>query len=600
MAELRGELKTNDVVGDWKVGKLLGRGGQGAVWVVRNTKATNMPPRALKVSFAIEDRPRQRFQREIELLGKCDSPYVVKLLFGSPQWSEHIKGVQPFAFYVTEECAGSLEQLAPDLDMSGRIALFRDACRGLIHAHGRPEAIIHRDIKPSNFLLAREPRRLALADFGIARELLPSELTATQEVVGSQHFRAPEILSGGEGSVQSDVYSLGRVLEWLLTGDVSRTFDIRAIARGAELSDEVCDAFERILARALQGPPANRYESIQQMLDAIPPVWLAPKPLAVPATAGALDGATVVPTALSLARAKDLIGWRQLEGQLRADYPTRIASWRRDNEGRDKPTFTTKEGLFAVIDRLVQAISGRIDIALVGVYSQESGLVDQRRVLDDLITIPWDTTGRKFAAQAPRGAAFLFHHLHGALACSLERPDLAVRVAEGEFPAHDPQYGRLPAWRLPDLHRPVTFEKREWAWEYLTEARARMPELAFLFALQRDFDVGLASYSMLMSLLEVAYDADSTMRAIEGGQLKFLDRFDVPPMFAEMSGEVRREAAARIFGSQEVVRMVVERAKAKPERVRAVWPMWNKGLNRQVHNWGWDGTDELGLGDLAL
>ncbi|MGE0396474.1 MAG: hypothetical protein AB7T06_07140 [Kofleriaceae bacterium] len=146
----------------------------------------------------------------------------------------------------------------------------------------------------------------------------------------------------------------------------------------------------------------------------------------------------------------------------------------------------------------------------------------------------------------------------------------------------------------------MTFEKREWAWEYLAAARDRMPELASLFPLQRDFDVGLASYSMLMSLLELAYDAETTMRAVEAGQLKFLDRFDVPPMFAEGSGEVRREAAARVFGNRDVVRMVIERTKAKPERVTALWPMWKKGLNRLVHNWGWDGTDELQLGELAI
>ena len=199
------ELKANTEVDEWRIGKLLGRGGQGPVWEVRSTKTQNMPPRALKACFAYDERARARFVREIELLEKCASPYVVVKLAAEPAWIERVPNVAPFAYYVMEKCTASLEALQHDLDIGRRLALFRDACRSVIHLHTQPEPVIHRDIKPANFLLAEEPRRLVLTDFGIAREVLESTLSATQELVGTKYYRAPEILQGDSGSVQSDV-----------------------------------------------------------------------------------------------------------------------------------------------------------------------------------------------------------------------------------------------------------------------------------------------------------------------------------------------------------------------------------------------------------
>ncbi|HWO24473.1 MAG TPA: serine/threonine-protein kinase [Kofleriaceae bacterium] len=591
------ELRQNVEIGEWRTGKLLGRGGQGAVWVVRSTKTDNMPPRALKTCFATEELPRKRFEREIELLGKCDSPYIVKMFDSDAAWVERVAGIPPFAFYVSEECAGSLEAMAVDLDVGPRLALFRDACRAVIYLHTRPEPIIHRDIKPPNFLIAREHRRLVLTDFGIARELLASTLTATQEVVGSKFFRAPEILNGDSGSVQSDVYSLGRLLEWLLTSDVSRSFDTRPVPRGKDLSDDACDALDRVIAKATQIAPANRFASVQEMLDQLPDLWLAIKPAPAAAQVPAdHDGRSVLHKALDLARAKDHIGWRQLEGSLRSSYPQRVRSWRDENMHNAK-----ESERFGIADRLVGVAAGRIALSLAGLYSQDPALVDQRRVLEDLLAIPqWERGTSSFADDAPRGLAYLFHHLYGALCCELGRIDLALPLAEVQFPARDAQYGEMPLWRLPDMHGSKVFTNRITAWDYTSHLRERIPWLEAFFAMPDDFAVGLTSYSMLMCLLELCYDAGKILPSLKSGQIKVVEMFDVPPMFGSMTSDVRRKAVARTFGSAQTVGLVMSRTRADPQVVKEVWPNWKPSLSRAYFGNAWHGTDELRLGDLPL
>ncbi len=316
------ELPEGAVVGKWRVLKLLGRGGQGVVWGARATDTKRGPERALKACFSTDPKDRARFEREIHLLKQCASPYVLAILDAGSNWASHVEGQPPFAYYVAEKCAGSLKDLQATLgDVRERIRLAVHACRCVSHLHGLAEPVIHRDIKPANFLIALEPRRLVLADFGIAREAVSeSALTATQEVVGSRFFRAPEILSGSPGNALSDVYSLGRLLEWLLTGDVSGDLGTRPVPRGLDLADDACDALDRIIAKATQAIPGYRFASVDELANAIPEFWWSIRPRPVPSEATIAVGPNeVVSTALELARTENWIGWRQLEQRLRRD-----------------------------------------------------------------------------------------------------------------------------------------------------------------------------------------------------------------------------------------------------------------------------------------
>lgn len=173
-------LKQNTVVGNWRIGSLLGRGGQGAVWVARPTATRNSPPRALKASFATDAKGRARFEREAKMLRNCTSPPIVAIHDVDLTWTAHCDGIPEFSYYITDHCEGSLESMKEHLgDEGARITLFVEACKSVEYLHGLADSVIHRDIKPANFLIASEPRRVVLADLGIARyEAVESELTA--------------------------------------------------------------------------------------------------------------------------------------------------------------------------------------------------------------------------------------------------------------------------------------------------------------------------------------------------------------------------------------------------------------------------------------
>jgi len=133
---------------------------------------------------------------------------------------------------VTEYCRrGSLADnpLPPPVgpQVLSVLETFRQICAAVAYAHNHNPRVVHRDIKPKNIFL-REDGTPVLGDFGIC--FIDDEgtrITMTEEVVGSQFYCAPELrdgrLEGGVLATAADVYSLGKVLYWMLSG--GRSFD---------------------------------------------------------------------------------------------------------------------------------------------------------------------------------------------------------------------------------------------------------------------------------------------------------------------------------------------------------------------------------------
>jgi eukaryotic-like serine/threonine-protein kinase len=108
-----------------------------------------------------------------------------------------------------------LRALGP-LGLDGTVELAAQLARGLDALHGR--GIVHRDVKPSNVLLDGEGTA-ALADFGLARGVDSTRLTADGQLLGTPHYLAPELIEGREATRASDVYALGCVLYECLAGE---------------------------------------------------------------------------------------------------------------------------------------------------------------------------------------------------------------------------------------------------------------------------------------------------------------------------------------------------------------------------------------------
>jgi serine/threonine protein kinase len=153
-----------------------------------------------------------RFQREIEVGQRLKHPYVVEVI------EYDLSASKPY-FVIEYYRHGSLATLDMKLwPLVRKLHLFQRICMGVAHAHS--EGVIHRHLKPENILL-RDLDTPVVADFGLC--LIDDDatrLTWTMEAVGSRWYIAPELEDGfaKEVSPVVDVYSLGKILYWIISG----------------------------------------------------------------------------------------------------------------------------------------------------------------------------------------------------------------------------------------------------------------------------------------------------------------------------------------------------------------------------------------------
>lgn len=283
-----------DLLGDYRIGRELGRGGMGIVY---EAEQISVPGRmvAVKVLLGLtsSETARSRFAREVEVAGQLDHPHIVPIL------SANLAGSAPF--YAMKKIDGvSLRDLLRRGDLRGdyrrTVTMVRDLARALHHAHVR--GVVHRDVKPGNVVVDADDRAMLL-DFGLARVLdADSDLTRSLDAIGTLDYMAPEQIDRRFGPItaRTDVYSLGVTLFECLSGCApfaadSRTATLERIVQGdaprlRSLDSTVPRDLENICSMAICSDPARRYASAADLADdldaflafrpvrARPPGWL--------------------------------------------------------------------------------------------------------------------------------------------------------------------------------------------------------------------------------------------------------------------------------------------------------------------------------------
>jgi serine/threonine-protein kinase len=201
-------------LGPFIVGQKLGGGGMGVVYRAKYTKTGHEV--ALKLmTVEMSDNPRlvARFERELEILKKLRHPNIVPCYGGG-----RLSGQRFLAMELVEggTLSAELKKRGGKLPWEEAVKYGQQICAALQHAH--EHAIIHRDLKPANLLISKKGT-LKLADFGIARDIDATGLTATGRTVGTFAYMAPEQIRGAPPVThKTDLYALGCVLFELLTG----------------------------------------------------------------------------------------------------------------------------------------------------------------------------------------------------------------------------------------------------------------------------------------------------------------------------------------------------------------------------------------------
>src|SRR5262249_49939343 len=210
-----GRDRIGERIGAYAIVKELGRGGMGAVYLAERADGQFEKYVAIKVlkRGTDTDEVLARFRDERQILANLEHPNITRLLDA---------GTTPdgLPYFVMEFIEGTpitsfVQQRNPDL--SDRLKLFLKVCSAVDVAH--QNHIIHRDIKPANVLVQQngEPK---LLDFGIAKLLRggnDSDTTVAAERRLTPMYAAPEQTEGRSITVRTDVYSLGALLQELLT-----------------------------------------------------------------------------------------------------------------------------------------------------------------------------------------------------------------------------------------------------------------------------------------------------------------------------------------------------------------------------------------------
>ncbi|MGH9750352.1 MAG: protein kinase domain-containing protein [Candidatus Polarisedimenticolia bacterium] len=265
-------------IGRYTIVRPLGQGGMGRVYLGHDPvigRHVAIKVITLRPDLSEEEgrQYRERFLREAQAAGAMVHPNIV---------SVYDVGQDPGSgspYIVMEHVAGQdLKKLilsrAP-LTPHDAVAVAAQIAAALDYAHRR--GIVHRDIKPANVLLS-ERGQVKITDFGVAR-LPDSDLTRSDQFVGSPGFMSPEQLKGGAVDGRADLFALGVILYELLTGkppfegesvsEVLYRISTQPAEPPSDAAPDVSPDFDPILEKALSKDPEGRFQTGGEMIGAL-------------------------------------------------------------------------------------------------------------------------------------------------------------------------------------------------------------------------------------------------------------------------------------------------------------------------------------------
>jgi hypothetical protein len=288
-------METTHQLGRYEIVAELGRGAMGAVFRARDPKIDRTV--AIKTiavpgaSAADAEHYRQRFFREAQAAGRLSHPGIVTIYDVGEDEAAHT----PF---IVMECVNgqSLDRLvaaAPSSTLPRALALelVQHISEALDYAH--IQGIVHRDIKPANILVTAsgQPK---IADFGIAKVSM-SEATLPGQVMGTPAYMSPEQLNGKAVDGRSDLFSLGVIAYWLLTG--VKPFDgatlteicVQVVTKEptppSQLTPGINGDFDYVLGRALAKDPGMRYQRCSELAADVEDLREGKRPRSIAQTA---------------------------------------------------------------------------------------------------------------------------------------------------------------------------------------------------------------------------------------------------------------------------------------------------------------------------
>jgi serine/threonine-protein kinase len=257
----------------------------GIVYLARDLRLE----RVVAIKLLPPDRARDaaargRFLREARMAAQLSHPHIIPI--------HAVEEIGDFVFFVMSFVDG--ETLGARVRRDGALKphdagrILRETAWALAYAHG--QGVVHRDVKPDNILLERASSRTLVADFGIARSVRTPALSGEHELVGTPEYMSPEQASGEPLDGRSDLYSLGVVGYYALSGRLPFTGPTVAALLTQHLGKTppplvvpgAPRAFVAAVERCLAKDPAQRFQSGEELAVALGAAIDARRDLPVP------------------------------------------------------------------------------------------------------------------------------------------------------------------------------------------------------------------------------------------------------------------------------------------------------------------------------
>ncbi len=275
------EFSTGQRIGDYEVLSILGAGGMGKVYKVRNVISDRIE--AMKIllpDLHSNQSLADRFLREIRLLATLNHPNIASLRTALT-YENQLAMIMEF---VEGETLSNRLARAP-IYTAEAVNYSEQVLSALSYAH--KQNIIHRDIKPANMMLTPQGV-VKLMDFCIARSSSDGSLTSTGTTLGSLNYMPPEQVRGEAADARSDIYSFGVSLYELLTGKLPFHADSQYSLMTAHLNQDppppiklrgdLPPGLNEIILMAMAKDPAARFQSADAFRAALKTVPVSALP----------------------------------------------------------------------------------------------------------------------------------------------------------------------------------------------------------------------------------------------------------------------------------------------------------------------------------
>ncbi len=275
---LREEVREARRLGQYQLEELIGEGGMGAVY--RASHSMLRRPTAIKLLSPAAASPEamSRFEREVQLTSQLTHPNTVTIF----DYGRTADGV---LYYAMELLDGATLESIVEVDGPQPAARVVHVLEQVAGALGEAHAIglIHRDVKPANIVLCRQGGELDVAkvvDFGLVKELEerhPATVSQEGTISGTPLYMAPEILTEPHAaSARSDIYALGAVGYYLLTGEhvfggrtvievLGHHLHTEPVPPSQRLGDPVPEDLERLILECLRKDPNERPQDAAEL-----------------------------------------------------------------------------------------------------------------------------------------------------------------------------------------------------------------------------------------------------------------------------------------------------------------------------------------------